>query len=337
MSSPLADVRSDAVDAARRSCAWFRREGVAWVELRGADSVDLLNRLSTNDLTTLVAPGGCHTVLLTDKARIIDVLAVLAQGDRTMLLGSVGTGSTVVQWLRKYTIADDVRATDRSATVAMIDVVGPRAGDLLREATGSAVQDLGMTQWLGTSVAGVAATIVRIPSTTELTYRVVVAIDDLPVVETFLRTDVASVPELTAAEEHYLRVVGGGGAIGSEWSDAYNPLEAGLLHMTSFRKGCYIGQEVISRLDSYNKVKQRLMGFRSADPIAAGASISVDGTVVGKVTSVTVGLTGEVWYALGYIRNEHAHPEALVTIGDGEAARPATIQALPMQDSAWLS
>jgi folate-binding protein YgfZ len=43
----------------------------------------------------------------------------------------------------------------------------------------------------------------------------------------------------------------------------YNANEAGGLHLANFKKGCYIGQEVIARIDSYNKVKQRVMGFTS--------------------------------------------------------------------------
>mgnify|MGYP001809463666 FL=1 len=46
---------------------------------------------------------------------------------------------------------------------------------------------------------------------------------------------------------------------GREVNNLYNPLEIGISHMIDFDKGCYIGQEVIARLDTYDKVQRKLM------------------------------------------------------------------------------
>ena len=46
--------------------------------------------------------------------------------------------------------------------------------------------------------------------------------------------------------------------LGRELGDSYNPLEAGLNGSIDFSKGCYIGQEVIARLDTYQKVQKQL-------------------------------------------------------------------------------
>ena len=51
----------------------------------------------------------------------------------------------------------------------------------------------------------------------------------------------------------------------------YNPLELGLKNLISWNKGCYIGQEVISRLDSYDKVSRALVCLESAE----GPSLAV--------------------------------------------------------------
>ena len=45
----------------------------------------------------------------------------------------------------------------------------------------------------------------------------------------------------------------------AELNDRVNPLEAGLEEFVSFTKGCYVGQEVIARLDTYDKVQRRLV------------------------------------------------------------------------------
>ena len=68
----------------------------------------------------------------------------------------------------------------------------------------------------------------------------------------------------------------------------------------SWTKGCYIGQEVVARLDTYQKQARRLMGL-VVDPagLAPGDAILVDGAAVGEVTSVAGARWGERPSALG--------------------------------------
>jgi folate-binding protein YgfZ len=127
-----------------------------------------------------------------------------------------------------------------------------------------------------------------------------------------------------------LRINAGLGKLGSEYSDQYNPLEAGLLHLTSFTKGCYLGQEVVARLDSYNKVKQRVMGFVGTSDVVPGDTVLNEEDVIGKITSVVhYPETNEV-RALGYIRMEHAHPGSNVTIGHEGNKITMELRLLPM-------
>ena len=75
---------------------------------------------------------------------------------------------------------------------------------------------------------------------------------------------------------------------GREMGEQYNPLEAGLIGSIDFTKGCYIGQEVIARLDSYDKVQKHLvtLKFEHAAHVCQGAEMVQEGRVVGVVTSL---------------------------------------------------
>jgi tRNA-modifying protein YgfZ len=117
---------------------------------------------------------------------------------------------------------------------------------------------------------------------------------------------------------------------GHEMGDAYNPLEAGLIGSVDFHKGCYIGQEVIARLDTYQKVQKRLVMLRFAPEasVSQGASLEHNGQAVGAVTSVTrIPTTGGL-IGLGYVRTASAAVGTRL-----ELAAPATgwaeIEALP--------
>ena len=70
------------------------------------------------------------------------------------------------------------------------------------------------------------------------------------------------------------RILLGIPAPGHELTEDYNPLEAGLGEAVSFTKGCYVWQEVVARLNTYDTVSRRLVGlvFRAdgaAPPVGA--------------------------------------------------------------------
>jgi len=58
-----------------------------------------------------------------------------------------------------------------------------------------------------------------------------------------------------------LRIEQGYGAFGRELSQEYIPLETGLLDAVSFTKGCYVGQEIIARMESRGRLAKVLRGL----------------------------------------------------------------------------
>ena len=70
-----------------------------------------------------------------------------------------------------------------------------------------------------------------------------------------------------------LRIESGIPEIDHEISDEYIPLEANLWGDVSFSKGCYIGQEIIARMESRGKLAKMLVGVESASPLMAGTKI----------------------------------------------------------------
>jgi folate-binding protein YgfZ len=111
-----------------------------------------------------------------------------------------------------------------------------------------------------------------------------------------------SVPDLPAplgpAEAEERRVASGIPVWGAELAEGLLPPEAGLdRDAISYRKGCYIGQEVLSRIKSAGKVNRRLTAFDLSGSAAPGESITCDGEPVGEITSVSP--SGR--HAIGYL------------------------------------
>ena len=112
--------------------------------------------------------------------------------------------------------------------------------------------------------------------------------------------------------------------------DDFNPLEAGLIGCIDFAKGCYIGQEVIARLDTYRKVQKYLvkLAFDPGVSVTQGTTLIQEGRAVGRVTSAaSIPTTGDT-VALAYVRAKNAVPGAVLEL-ELPASGEARIKSLP--------
>ncbi|MEO6909212.1 MAG: glycine cleavage T C-terminal barrel domain-containing protein, partial [Abditibacteriaceae bacterium] len=95
-------------------------------------------------------------------------------------------------------------------------------------------------------------------------------------------------PECDNQTYNILRVEAGVPVAGLEITEAHNPWEANLDSMISLHKGCYNGQEIIARLNTYEKVKQHLKGLRLSEAVPPNAETTLqsDGKNAGEITSI---------------------------------------------------
>ena len=294
------ELRAEEFCAATERAAVFP-SAAGRLRLTGEDARDLINRLSTN----LVDPDGAAgevavTVLTSDRGRIVDLVYVAHCGDHQLMLTSPGQQQNVIEFLDKYTIMEDLEVEDVTADTVMLTVAGPEA---------SAILD---------SVAGIDAMRVALPADPDdadhpATYQLICSDRDTAN-QVRAALESAGAVSISAPTAEALRIASGQPAYGSEMSDTYNPLEAGLIGAIDFHKGCYIGQEVIARLDTYHKVQKYLVTLRfesdggdlsEAASTLPGARLTDDaGDAMGLVTSATVVPTAEGadLIGLGYVR-----------------------------------
>jgi len=283
------------------------------LELTGRDAVDLLHRPSTGDLRPLAATGRVvSTVITTAKGKMVDWCSVISRDRGLLLEVSAGRARRVKDWVDHYTILEDVQTTIASDPWRKISVRGEAAArvaglDVLPPA--GEVVERGGVNWV--SAAGA-----NVPTLTGLSRAAEVA--------QVLRSIVAAGAEqMTAAEVELLRIVDGVPSAAHEFLDEINPLELRLAsRAVSFTKGCYVGQEVIARLDTYDKLSRVLMGLDIERGLAPEPGMSLfDGEVaVGKVTSVaTLPDSGALGLALIDRRHATEHPVCLAQPGGATA------------------
>ena len=322
--------------AAWEGIALADRSDLGRVEMTGADSLDLLHRLSTQDLRGLRAGHGAATVLTSGKGRIIDLLTVYHLGDRLLLVTSHDNQHAVARWLEKYTIIEDSSTRDVTPQTALLAFFGPGADRLAERLAGRPLSELSSFHHVGASAGGVEVRLARAREPAGGGFHVLLP-DRAgvgPVREALLDAgkDLGIQPIGVAAYE-MLRVEAGLPAFGREIDERYNPLEARLRPFISFDKGCYIGQEVVARLDTYHKVQKHLLGvlLPKGELAPPGTRLEAEGTEAGLVTSSTLTPALDRPIAMAYVRTRHARPGARLTLESSTGPAEAVVVELPFK------
>ena len=301
---------------------------IGCLKATGEDTLDLINRLSTNKIDHLQPGHWAPTILTSDRGRIVDLLSVIHAKDCVYLLTSPGQQQTVIDWLDKYTIMEDLEVEDVSASTAIIAVVG-KGAEVAAGHEPDPTERLPGIQYPApvVSVGGREALAISIPLGDLPACLLVASSESAPDILAALAASGAL--ELDAGTWEALRVANGAPAFGSEMGEPYNPLEVGLIGAIDFTKGCYIGQEVIARLDSYERVQKYLsvLRFSEGSDAAAGTPLYVEGRQAGTVTSVYRTPGGEL-RGLGFVRTASATPGQTLEL-QPPASGTATVEDTP--------
>lgn len=326
--------------AAHEGAAFIASPGSSRIWMRDRDRASLLHRLSTNDIERLRPGQGLRAVITTPIGRIIDLLSVYCLDDALLLVGSPGQGPPVYGHLRKNIFFNDtVKLEPAGSTLGQLMLYGPQAGAALG-ALGLPGADLPphgivATHWRDAPLYVAAA--MPIGGAGFALFPAAEQADALS--QALLEVGALALDDPTYDT---LRVEQGYPAFGRELSLDYIPLEAGLWDAISFHKGCYVGQEIIARMESRGRLAKQLRGLRFAgggpatDPSATRsfdglpaqlpARLSVQGKEAGDLTSVAISPRfGPI--GLAYVRTAYSDPGAEVRVGE----QTATIVELPFQ------
>jgi tRNA-modifying protein YgfZ len=201
----------------------------------------------------------------------------------TFLICSATGSGKLISWIAKYTIAEDIQIIDVSSEFSVASLIGPHAISV-GERMGLLNPDR-QTGEAGTSefgkVIGWESMFGTLPSV-----RLLVKQDFWPVL--LGKFNAARLPvDETRSVYEFLRILHCVPEYGHEVAETFTPYEAGLTATISFTKGCYIGQEVLTRIDTYKKTRRglRLLWSDAPETPKRGEAVVVAGEQVGVVTS----------------------------------------------------
>ena len=338
--------------AFRRGAAVVERSCRGTVAVRGGDRIEFLNRMVTQELKGMAAGDVRAGFWLNRKGRIEADLVfaevpAAVDNDAFMLIDlDVHDAARTVTSLTAFLFNEDVHLADQTAAWGRLAVHGPEGAMLLSNAGAddASLEALNADlRCVRTQLAGVPAVLVRCDQCGSPGVEVFVPVSGLARVWDAL----VSQHDATAGGRRRARPAG--------WH-AYNiarieagtplhhvdfgtdslPHESGVIgERVSFRKGCYLGQEVVARMESLGKPKQRLVGLRIAEdalPVAGSPVFELGpdgapGNPVGSITSSTLSpMLGASSVAFAMVRTAHAEPGTLLGVPAEGVRATATVQ-----------
>ncbi len=233
---------------------FFNLSDRAKFRVTGADRLRYLNGQISNDLRKASDDIAIHACVLNAKGKINADGFFRTEGEAFLIDADAKVRETLPARLERYIIADDVQVEDVTEQFALFHIAGDDAAGVRSRRFGCDGVDI----W----VAHNQSEEILSQLTTRFSF-----CDD------------------AAAET--LRIERGIPRWGRELSEEIIPTEANLEAETiDYGKGCYIGQEVISRMRMSGQTNKRLCGLISDTPLTVGLLLtSSDGKDVGWITS----------------------------------------------------
>ncbi len=341
--------------ALRQTAGLFCPPSAAQVEICGKDAAAFLNRLSTNKLDQIRPGEGCETFLADSNGRILHHVFVFAGPESLVLHTAAGLGPSLIAHLDHYWIREDLTFHDRSSEWGQLVLAGPKAAGIIELLTGSPLahrervtvrgddsDDLAgpsspapLPEGEGSYLAnwhmqwnGRPLMVRRFQERGFQSFHLVSVAAGMEPVWRAVRQLGAIACGVRALE--VIRIEEGFPVIGLDITDKNLPQEVGRnAKAVSFTKGCYLGQEIVARIDSRGAVSKLLCGlrFQSAEAPPSGGELTHDGRPAGQVTSAAYSPGFNASVALGYIRRPW-HEAGVVL---DSAWGPATVVELPMR------
>ena len=262
------------------------------IDVRGADAIPFVNRITSNDVTKLVDGQAQYSTLTTPEGTVVDDLLVYRFAeDRLLLVVNAGTTNKDWEWIRSHHEDERVELRNASAEYCQIALQGPEAIPILQKLTETPLEEIKYYHFSEGEVEGVPAIISRTGYTGEDGFEVYAAPDKAEQLwNRILNAGGYGKPEgvlpCGLAARNTLRLEAGMALYGHEITEETTLLEANLGWICKLNKGDFIGRERLAQ-QKEEGVRRKLVGFEMTERGIArdDQDVLVDGQKVGQVTS----------------------------------------------------
>jgi folate-binding protein YgfZ len=321
-------------DPQREWSAVRRRHGLldarfrGLLRLTGSDRTTFLQGMLTNDVARLQDGQGTYAALLTVQGRLVSDLRVYVLAEELWLDLPAVRVQAVRETLEHHIIADDVEfVTDERAALVVLE--GPHADQTVRAVFGEDVQELPPLAHRELRLDGNPVRLVTVTHTGEGGY--IVFGNPATAASLWQRCQTAGAEPVGMEALDVLRLEAGMPWYGRDMDERMLISEVGLEAAISYRKGCYLGQEVVERVAARGQVQRKLVGLMCEGQVVPppDSQLVRDGDEAGWITSAAWSPARAGIIALGYVRREHWDPGVEMQVALPQGSTTARVVPLP--------
>jgi glycine cleavage system T protein len=309
------------------------------LRVTGDDRVKWLQSVISNDLLSLQPGQGRYSSLLTHKGKMLTYFRCYMQPDAIMLedVGEIGDQTHTA--LRKFLLyGTKAKMENCRESWGLLLVSGPKATAAMKVAFGTDVGELKPVNFISAAIGGHTALVIRTEETGERDYEILIPSDGLiPAWERLLEAGAPhGITPVGSQACEALRIEAGITKAGPDLNEEIVPPEANLQEKAfSLSKGCYPGQEVVARMDTYGSVRRHLVGLVVKGSVVPpkGAKLFTGTREVGWVSSATLSPALKAPIAFGFPLRDFSAAGTTLTIEADGAHYEATVQPLPFRQT----
>lgn len=307
------------------------------VLVTGDDRITWLQSIISNDILPLKPGQGRYSAFMNHKGKILSYFRVFLHHD-TLFIEDVGeAGDQTYQALRKFLLyGTKAKLQNELERWGILLVTGPSSPKVLQQAFDVDVVSLQVLDTIPFTLDNTQGYIARTEETGETDFELFAPVEGLPSLWSHLLKAGKGVDLQPVGREalETSRIERGLARLGPELNEKIVPPEANLEGIAfSLSKGCYPGQEVVARMDTFGSVKRRMVGLiiESEDRRLpeAGAKLFSGPREVGWTASATFSPLLKKPIALGFPLRDFAKPQTTLEIEIQGHRVPASVSALP--------
>lgn len=257
--------------------------------LTGNDALDFLNRVSTNNIVNLKNNSSMVTLILNEKGRFIDRIKIYRLNDSILIFPSIQNSERVFRWLTKFILTEDVQLKDISGEYSKFCIFGRKSIPFTTLLIGDENLNIEFDEvkFISQDLNVYVSKTKKFDSV--LSYEFLVPFENS---ESFLERIIDNLnlfdcSFIGSLAQEILRVEMGYPDFPNEINLDTNPHDINLIQYVDDKKGCYIGQEVIARIETYGKIQKYLKGviFSENIEIQTNQEIFYEDKKIGYITS----------------------------------------------------
>jgi aminomethyltransferase len=305
------------------------------VDVRGADAINFVNRLVSNDVGKLIDGQAQYSALTTPEGTVIDDLLVYRfAADHLLIVVNAGTTEKDWDWISSHRVNESVELQNVSAEYCQIALQGPDALGILQKLTALPLADIKYYHFREGEVDRAPAIVSRTGYTGEDGFEVYAAADKAEqlwnkVLDAGNFGAFDGVAPCGLAARNTLRLEAGMCLYGHEIDETTTLLEANLGWICKLNKGDFIGRERLLK-QKEEGVARKLVGFEMTDRGIArdGQDVLIASHRVGRVTSGSPAPFLKKNIGMAYVPSEFANPGQVIEVD--VRGRPVAARIVPL-------